>query len=255
MHARVYFHADRQRSRRYTRSIITDAINVAVDNYIQDRYDNIRKSTGYSFERVERIRQELDPLVIRVIVTPVVGSPNTFAAPAAMRYALLSFVEVGGSYVLLQEPSLNQADREQNDFLQASADYPYVRRYGGGVWKVFPGSGNTATNWELYYLNYQNIVTFGDAVITAGPTVLTVGQFYNVVEGSVVHNGVTYTLDQSFQAVNQVLTGTGQVALFTDSILPKTAHEEICVDATAILMGNFENYDKRQLKEAERVRQ
>lgn len=255
LHERVYFHADRQRSRRYTRSIITNALNVAIDAFINDRYDNIKKLTAYSFERVERIRQELDPLVVHTFIPP--STTNVYLAPADMRYALLSLVQVdnAGPFVLLQEPGLNEADREENDFLSASADFPYTRRYGGGTWQMFPSAGHAVTSWELYYLKYQSVIVFGDAVITAGANVLVTGQFYNVVDGTVTHNAVNYTQGQSFQAANTTLAGTGSVALFTNTNMPLTSHEEIAVSAAAILMGTFENYQKRAVKEQERMQQ
>lgn len=244
MYKRVYLHLGRQQTRRYKRSHIAEVLNLAIDDFIQDRYDNIKRQTKYSFERYERIRKELGDIVV-YLPTLAPTTPNLFTFPTDLRFTLLAYSTVGGVERLLDISPLDESDREQNDFLKADTFYSYAREVGR-TYMVTTAPGTVATNLKLHYIKYLTDIVLNDAVITAGAAVLTIGQKYFVVTGTVTHNAINYTKEQFFTAANTALAGTGQVALYTDTVMPVTSHEEICRRAASALMQEHEHLEKKQ---------
>lgn len=239
-HDRVYLWIDRVGSKRYRRQSITDALNVAINWFIKDRYDNIKKETGYSFELVERIRQELYTLIVE---TNIVPTGVRILTPANFVYELVTFLTLNEERVLSQSRTYNENDLQGNSFMVPNLEYPLHRRSSLGYEYDFSGNG-TFTNVQLFYLRRQVDMVFGNTKITAGAGTLIIGQNYYVEDAAIVSNGITYQPEDSFVATSTAFTGAGNVTRFVNCDLPETAHEEICGYAAAFLSGQHENFNK-----------
>lgn len=240
MHDRVYLWIDRVGSKRYKRQSVTDAINVACNWFVKDRYDNIKKETGYSFELVERIRQELYTLIVE---TNIVPTGVRILTPASFVYELVTFVTINGQRIPSQARTYNENDLHNNSFMMPDAEHPLHRRSSLGYEYDFGGSGSF-TNVQLFFLRRQVDVIFGNIKTAAGAGTLILGQNYYVEDAAIVSNGITYQPDDTFVATSTAFTGTGNVTRFVNCDLPETAHEEVCGYAAAFLSGQHENFNK-----------
>lgn len=240
---RIYYHLDRQRSNRYKRFTLVDALNVATDRFIKDRYDNIKLSLPYSFERVERVRQELATLVKGPV--PIVPTNGAIVIPVDFQYEVLMYATINGIDVLSQTKTYSENDLYQNAFTEPSDEYPTHRRTDTGY--AFEWGGGSFTTAKLWYLKQQQVLVFEDTQIAAGAGVLSIGSTYYVNNLTVVHNFITYSQGQTFLAINGNLGGAGTVSRYVDTDMPVTSHEEIAKMGADSLAGVSENYRKAQL--------
>lgn len=240
---RIYYHLDRQRSNRYKRFTLVDALNVATDRFIKDRYDNIKLSLPYSFERVERVRQELATLVSGPLA--IVPANNDIAVPSNFQYEVLMYAVINGARRLSHTLTYAESDVTENAFMEPSNEYPIHRRTATGY--NFQLGNGAFSSAELWFIKQQQILVFEDAQISAGAAVLSIGNLYYVNNLTVVHNFITYSDGQTFLAVNATLAGPGTVSRYVDTDMPVTSHEEIAKMAADSLAGVSENYRKAQL--------
>lgn len=238
----VYLWLDRVKSHRYQRSHMTRAINIAIDDFIKDRYDNIKRETGYSFEMVERIRQELNTLV-KSVTLPAIN--NTIITPPDFQYELVTYAITASGRYLCDSIGYNEQDRERNAFTKGTNEYPYMIRTATGY------EFKTKTpiiSAEVHYLKNQQEIIFGDNKQFAGSNLILGQQYYvegaNIVNGAVVHQPDTF-----FTATNVLFTGAGSVTFFVNTDVPSTSHNEIVKRASAILAGTGENFNKAGLIE------
>lgn len=248
MHNRVDFWADKVRSPRYRKDTRDDAVNIAIDAFIKDRYDNIKnRGVEYSFEIVERVREELNTILVDNFPLALVG---TFApTPTDFQYQILTYVFIGGKRVLCNVKSYVESDLSDNAFSQPDNRQPIHRRTATGF--EFDAGPYPISSARMWYLKYPAIVEWNQTAIVAGATVLTIGNSYTVVSGTVTVNGVTYVVGNVFIALSTTMTGTGTVNPITNSDLPVTSHEEVCKIAAAVITGTFEDYSKSKYMDKE----
>jgi hypothetical protein len=240
---RIYFHLDRQRSNRYKRFTLVDGLNVAVDAFIKGRYDNIKLIVPYSFERVERVREELATLVTGPTFIAPAGA--NILVPGDFQYEILMYATINGIRTLSQTKTYSESDLSDNAFTEPSDSYPIHRRTSTGY--NFEWGGGTFTQAELWYLKQQRILVFEDAKISAGAVVLINGQSYYVNNLTITQNGTPYFAGQTFVAVGTAFVGPGTVSLYVDTDMPLTSQEEIAKKAADTIAGISENYRKAQL--------
>ena len=84
MHQDLDLLIDKVQTPRFTSPEKDRVLNYAQDRIIQDRYDNIKRDTGYSFQSLQRVRDEMRTLVTDVPYTPVINQGNyyTFTLPS-----------------------------------------------------------------------------------------------------------------------------------------------------------------------------
>lgn len=241
MCGRILFYADRQRSRRYQRIDLLDALNIAKNACVLDRYDNIKKKTGYSFESVQRIRDELYTILKNQ--NPILASANFTPQPLDYYLEVLMYVTINGVEVLSSSATYEENDLTKNVYSDPSNEEPIHRKAGTG-WIHQWGDG-VLNSANLWYLRPSIDLDWSDIDLPSG-TVLSTGTKYYVNLGPVTYNGTTYKTGDTFVGFNNVLatSNTGTVNTYVDCDLPEIIHEEIPKVAASVLMGTFENYQK-----------
>ncbi len=246
MRNRIRFHIDKYKNPRIKQGLhIDQAINIAINDFIEDRYDNIKKARGsrnYYFQAVQRVRDELRTLVKSATIVPVnsiISLPSDYRHEAGLE-VVINGNQVHSIGILYNELS----KRKQNYFLKPTDADPfhYESELGITVEAETP-----PTSSVLYYLKKPATVVLSETSIVAGTT-LIVGQTY-IVTGTtpVTYNGTVYNTDEDFvvDITSTVHTG-GNVVTATNSDLPDHAHEEICKRAAAYIGGHGEDYNKLQ---------
>lgn len=221
---------------------------MAIDLFFYDRYNNIKQQKFYSFQFIQRVRDDLRTLVK---VLPITPSGNLISYPSDYRHEVSFDAVIDGSQVSSRAVTYNELRiAAKNSFQEPTVAYPVHYEDQNGINVEFGGTG-TFSSGILTYLKAPTQVSVSETPITAGPTVLTVGQTYYVTIGTVTHNAVNYTVGQTFVAVNTVLTGTGTVINIVNCDLPDHTHEEICKLAGYILTGTVDQWNKSQQLERE----
>ena len=258
MCTKVDFFIDKVRAPRFsiTRHKIP-ALNTAMRDFINDRYDNIKDDKGkIQFESIERVRDELYPLIVEVNLTTIIQ--NIATQPTDYMYEIGMRMNIDGRLYRSQQLSYNELDDVElslNAFTSPgkSEDGVYHLKTSRGFRAVY-GIGATGIQvMHLRYLKQPPDIVRSETNILAGPN-LTVGQLYLVTgTNSITHNAVVFTPGSYFTAVNNTFAG-GTVVLIVDCILPDNTHDEICKRAANILMSTVDDYNKAgAMKAQERV--
>lgn len=247
-HTKMDLWLDRPRSARFLAADRDSALNSAADRLLRDRYDNIRRDTGFSFESTQRLRDELRTLIQVSTLTPV---GNIITYPTDYRHEILLQVTIDGELKGSRPTTYDELESiKVNPFEKPKIDR--VRHLESGLTaEVFFGTFGTFSAATLHYIKQPVDVFRGTTSILAGPTVLTVGTLYYVDAGPVIHNGITYQTGQTFTAVNNTLTGAGSVIVIVNSELPENMHEEQARIAASILAGDTADYNRKGMLEGE----
>ena len=254
MYARVLFHANRTRSARFHRNRKLDvAINIAINDLLNNRIDMIKSARGkpYYFESVRRVKTELSSVVRSDVALTLVGDFAT--KPTDMFYPLSVFATINGVRRWCEEMLFNSyGPHLTNNLSRPSPEYPkWLDEQGIHI--KYAGGINALTAVDLSYVKKPIIVKSGPALSTA-PNNIVSGSEYGVISGSVTYDGTTYGQDEYFTGTAATgFTGTGTVALLTNTDLGEPLHEEVCRRAAQILMGSVENFEKQGAKEAENM--
>lgn len=244
MHDRVDFWADTAKSPRYTKSQKDNAINIGIDSFVKDRYDNIKVSERqpYSFEIVERVREEL--YTITEIDYPSIIVNGFIPTPPEFMYHVVTFVEIGGKRVLSIPKAYVENDLSENSFSAPSLQQPIHRRTATGF-KFDVGLGSVSKAYTSY-IKIPVQVQWNENSITAGTNTLVPGNTYYVASGIAIEGSLPHVAGTVFIAQGTGFVGTGVVNLIVNTNLPIHTHEEICKIAASVLTGTFEDYNKSQ---------
>lgn len=247
---------NRTRSTRFNSDRKNTAIQVAVQDFINDRYDAFKrkKMAGHHFEGLQRIKDELNELVIINDTLTFVNDKVTL--PVNYAHELAFDIKINGIWKPSDAANFDEVQElSTNSHTRPSADQPYHKRYGRTIEFMYGGVG-TVSQVRLTYLKKHPIPFLKDdasQLIVAGPSVLTIGKQYVVVttSASVVHNTITYNAGDAFVATSTILTGGGSVALAQEVELPEITEIELARRMATELSGSVENYSKMQVKGAE----
>lgn len=243
----VAFLNDRESSARFLDDQYMKAINSAINMILEDRLDNIKKPKKYSFEAVQRVRDELYTLVPATLtITP---SGNTLAYPSDYNYFLKLQTTIDGATTWVRPTSYGESGPlGDNPWKKPSNTKPYFDQNVFGF-VILRGSAGSFTAGLLDYVKNPDIVSVGKETdkINAGALVLTIGQVYIVYEEA-VHNGVTYAEGQTFTAVSTALTSGIVIlnSLVVNCNLPVKIHEEVVRLSSAIMNGTISDIQKKQ---------
>ena len=147
MHEDLDLLIDKVQTPRFTSPEKDRVLNYAQDRIIQDRYDNIKRDTGYSFQSLQRVRDEMRTLVTDVPYTPVVNQGNyyTFALPDDYRHEILLQLNLNAQTVTsipIDYDTFGVA--EEDPFNVMTAEYPRHIESGGNQVRVYAGTGTLA---------------------------------------------------------------------------------------------------------------
>jgi len=240
----VAFFNDREQSARFPDESYIKAINSAIIKVVEDRLDNIKSPKKYSFESVQRVRDELYTLVPPTLTIVPVG--DTIPYPADYNYFLKLECTIDGETHYSKPTSYGESGTlSENPFKAPSAVKTYFDQNVNGFY-VYRG-GTSFTAGLLDYIKHPDAVSVGNESnqIVAGASVLTIGTTYIVYEDA-VHNGVSYVMGDTFVAVSVILTSGIVIlnSLMVSCDLPKKIHEEVCRVASAIMNGSVSDFEK-----------
>lgn len=256
---KIAFRNDRTASSRFEDFQYDEAIQSAVQQILRNRFDNIKDPGKYSFEMVQRIIDELRPLVI--VSAPIIPVGNIIQAtsfPANYREFLLAQVTISGIQYWTkpmyhaQVPVLNS-----NPFKKASVskDRVYQLFDSRGLEVLF--DTGTLTSAIITYIKEPAIPTLGIPSSKIGPglAVLSIGVSYYVLNDCIV--GTTaFSVGTQFTATSTNLV-SGLVVAVSNTVntdLPVQLHDEICAIASSLMMGTIEDYNKVNMTDAEIVK-
>lgn len=245
--SQVAFLNDRESSPRFDDESYMKAINQAILALVEDRLDNIKKPKRYSFEQVQRVRDELYTLVPPTLSIVPVG--NTLAYPSNYNYFLKLQCTIDGVTTYARPTSYNESGPLlENPFKRPSNTKTYFDQNKDGFF-IYRGATGSFTAGLLDYVKNPDTVSIGKASDQIGPgaVVLTIGQDYVVYEDA-VHNGVSYAEGSIFTAATTVLTSGVVIlnSLIVNCNLPVKMHQEVCRLAAAIMSGAVEDFSKKQ---------
>jgi len=252
---RVKNHLNRTRSPRQSEERISWALTTAMWRYINDRVDNIKKSVRektYSFEMVQRVKDELQSLVLKGSVP--IDPDGKILLPPSYYYEVGLRVQINGVWRNSTPTDVGEwTNSERNVYQRPTIEHPRHIIYQGEVEVKWGGELITLGSLtEFWYLFAPPDIYVSEISLTNADTLL-VGKMYAVDSGSVVYGGTTYVEGDSFQTgALTSFTGTGTVRLVVNCLLPFQAHEEIVLWASELLAETVENFNRQQMKMMER---
>lgn len=242
LHERVRFWVDIVASTRFESQDIDNAINVAIDNKIRESYDQNRPmNRSDAFQRVQRIRDELGPLVKKILksgssiaiaytnsknVLTLESSVTDYGWLLAMRIKDTSF---GATWHLVFPITHNRKNIVERNPYRRVRRTPESKSYyyeENGSWIIKEAFGEILSDAEIHYLATPVIVNYG--IEYTSTEVFTIAdQVIAVTE--TIYNSVTYTIGTKITIVSGHLSITSGLVVFnyTECDVRKTTHEEI----------------------------
>jgi hypothetical protein len=238
---------DREGSARFLDEQYMYAINAAIGMIIDDRTDNIKKPKRYSFESVQRVRDELYTLVPPTVSIAPVG--NILAYPADYNHFLKLQCTIDGVTKYSRPTNYNESGPLlENPWKKPSNTKTYFEQNVSGF-NILRGATGTFTAGLLDYIKIPDTVSIGNDSnkINPGASVLVPGQVYVAYEDA-VHAGATYVVGTVFTA--SVVSLTSGIVILNSVVvncnLPVKLHEEVNRLASAIMNGTIEDLSKKQ---------
>lgn len=241
LHERVRFWVDIVSSTRFESEDIDNALNAAIDNKVRESYDqNLPLNRSDAFQRTQRIRDELGPLVKSLDgdELSVVGHLISLSASDELNFRYLLSLKIqfeSASGVIGWQPCFPITyDRKniisRNPFRRVRST-PNTKIYyieENGSWRII----SSITSYydidavEFFYLSNPAIVNYG--IEYDEDKLFTNGNVLYVVEET-VYNSVTYKIGSKIIVTGGILSITSGLVVFNyvDCDLRASAHEEI----------------------------
>jgi hypothetical protein len=241
LHERVRFWVDIVSSTRFDSQDIDNALNIAIDNKWRESYDQSRvMNKSDAFQRVQRIRDELGPLVrmVQESDSEITLSSNEILINDE-KYGYLLALEVG-----FGDEGMQPAFPMTHDRLIVNERNPYRRKRTSPNSKVYyyeqagieenEGKGkiiidhaftSNPSDVNFYYLSQDNIVNYGTEY--DGEQNHNVGDIFIAVTNC-TYRGTVYTIGSKFTILSSELDFVGTaVKGYTECKIRPTTHEEI----------------------------
>ena len=257
MHNRLEFYLDKVKSPRFKTDIHYDqALNIAMNDVINDRYDNIKVRKRYAFEIVQRIKDELAPLIVTDL--PLVPVLTALTYPANYLHELGLRITIDGIDVPSRAITYNERNViDKNAFTDATSDEVMHFSTSVGVNVEFPVT-SAFTAARLSYIRIPKTIFRGTTLIVAGPAVLVVGATYFVNLGPVTATtslGVqTFNTGDTFIPTTTALIGVGNVIEIQNCELHFSVHEEVTKIAANHIEKSVEDFNKAAAVQQEVMR-
>ncbi|MFH0866523.1 MAG: hypothetical protein V1904_10015 [Bacteroidota bacterium] len=247
---------DRVNSPRFSNLLRVRFINAAIGDIMEDRYSNIRNRKGYSFETIQRVRDELYTLV--KIKSPMTATGNAYPIaqfPTDYKYGLVMKVLINSveywalPYMYNMKPVMNL-----DPFERPKLDYPsrvYFMQDATGFTLYF-GTTGVLGNGTLDYLKLPNTCVYGierDSTYV-GPA----GGIACIAIEPLVYAATSYAIGATFTlavatSITSPVGGPAFVTGFTNSDMPATLDEEIMKRASSLMLMSISDYNKEAVIE------
>lgn len=243
MQDRIEFYVDKSKSPRFQRGFHYDqALNIAQDKIIQDKYDNVKQHKMYAFQVFQKIRDDLRTIVKTVPITPV---GNLIQLPIDYMYEVGLALVINGIKYDSREVTYNEFNGlDDNSFTSITIEEPVHIEDENGI-EVSFGLSGTFSSAILSYIKIPSVISLGPD-IKSGLGVLVIGNSYYVTVGT-VNDGAVRVIGSRFVALSSNMTGTGTVIAInaqSNCILPVSCHEELVKYASSLLIGSVEGFDQ-----------
>ncbi len=242
LHERVRFWVDIVASTRFESQDIDNAINVAIVNKVRESYDQNRPmNRSDAFQRVQRVRDELGPLVKKILksgssiaiaytnsenVLTLESSVTDYGWLLAMRIKDTSFGAAWHSVFPITHNRKNVVERNPYRRVRRTPESKSYYYEENGGWIIKEAFGEILSDAEIHYLATPAIVNYGieydsTKVFTIADQIIAVAE--------TVYNSVTYKIGEKFAIVSGHLSITSGLVVFsyTECDVRKTTHEEI----------------------------
>jgi hypothetical protein len=260
LHEQVRYWLDIVTFPRVSSTDIDNALNISTENLITEKYDQTRLNhRGDSFQRTQRIRDELKPLVKGDnwnIATLAIANAQF---PADYRYLLALKIkdDVGVYHNCYPMTYDEEFIVSRNPFRKAKSgafERYYYNEYSEGIRLLIPVGvtlGTTDAAW-VFYLANPAIIVYG-VEYDSGHTFAEGNIVYAVTE--TVYDSVTYPIGSAITIVAGHLTITSGTVVFgyTNSNLPVSLHNEIAKMAAANICEITGAYEKSKTIKADLI--
>ena len=256
LHERVRFWVDVVSSTRFESEDIDNGLNVAIDNKVRESYDQNRPmNKSDSFQRVQRLRDELGPLTQSLFMSDEDGYDDDGINTLPADYGWMLGLELRTPETINHDAAWHPAypmtyNRkgvlERNPFRRPrnkpSSKYYYIERDGE---IQFIGPENYTFNGvRLSYLATPEIVNYG-IEYTSGHSFAYTSVVIAVEE--TVYNTNTYKIGDEITIIpggGQGITSGRVVFGYTECDVRATTHEEIARRAAINLLLTSDQFDK-----------
>jgi hypothetical protein len=259
LHERVRFWLDFVGSARFEASDIDNALNVALNDIVEQKYEGSRANTkGDSFQRTQKIRDELSKIV-KMSDSSVGGS---ITLTNSTGFSLIPVASFPTDYKYLLAIALyNTAGTKYNcwpltyDRINIIDSNPFRKPRLGPIPKQYYIESNLGIKMlhvivpapdkvVIYYL--ARPVQFHYGLEYTSTHTFTAGQKFIVVSESAVYGGTTYLRGTEVTIVAPILTiSSGTVVQgYTDSDINENLHEEIARKAAINALISIKDLDR-----------
>ena len=232
-------------------------IQTAQNQIVNDRIDAVKKlgqQKGYSFQSVQRLRDELYTLVkTNSLIAPTGDLIPVASYPTNLRFIVGVDLLIDAVRYIADPMSYNEKRNVLIDpYKKPQLTEPYRVYYiesDTGLTCYYGDSGTFTASYIDYIKIPVNVnvgVRYGIAGVFAAGTIL-------IATEPTVYNAVSYDPGELITVVNPVFSITsGEVCVgYVNSDLPEVLHEEICKIAAGLFGKIIEDYQKGAVIENE----
>ena len=247
---------DRVQNSRVDNIRYINAFNFVISEIVEKKYDGANVGAVESFERTQKLIDELYTIVVKSgTLVPV---NNYLTRPANYLHLILNEVLINGSNAWARPITHSVlAANKNNPFKSPKVPKRIFYTQDATGIEVHYGTG-TFSSAVLTYLKNPATVSVGnpDDEILPGAAVLTIGVNYSVIEDAVAA-GISYYESESFVATTAVLTSGIVVptSVLVNCDLPTVLHEEIVIRAAEKILSDLQSFDSSKAADVQAEKQ
>lgn len=220
LHERVRFWLDRVATARFEPSDIDIAINIATEDIIEEKYSGSKLLPGDSFQKTQKLRDELSKLVKTATPTMTITTNTVMLLTANMPSSFSHLLAIA----LTDSDSVEHNCWPQSyDRINVNEKSPYRRKRTAPFAKVYYNELSTGikithaftsnpTLATIYYLSTPVAWSYGNEYTSTKS--FTVADIIIAVSDTVIYNGVTYHVGDAITIVTGHLTITSGTVIF-----------------------------------------
>jgi hypothetical protein len=264
LHERVLYWCDRIASARFEPDIIDNAINVAINELVEEKYGSSKiHNRGDSFQRTQKVRDELYPLVLQDDTDTGLVLTGNLVTAASLQSPLIKYK------YMLAGSAVFTVDTVEYTFPLWPLSYNMVNRIDSNPFRRPSVTGMS----KVYYIESKNgILIIGPAGLA--PDLVTIDYLavpatvrkgieiigpFDFEEWIIISSliatagGETYQIGAKLKVLvpGGITLDTGlAVHDFEETDLPDTLHDELAIRAAINLLITAEMYDKVKVLES-----